>query len=43
LEEDSVKNPLDSLTGTIVLGVILTIILYFVDKAILGTATTVGG
>jgi hypothetical protein len=29
-----VKNPLDSLTGTIVCGVILTIVLYFVVKAL---------
>jgi hypothetical protein len=28
------KNPLDSLTGTIVCGVALTIILYFVVKAL---------
>jgi hypothetical protein len=28
------KNPLDSLTGTIVAGVVLTIILYFVVKAL---------
>jgi hypothetical protein len=29
-----VKNPLDSLTGTIIAGLVLTIILYYVVKAI---------
>jgi len=28
------KNPLDSLTGTILCGLILTVILYFVVKAL---------
>jgi len=28
------KNPLDSLTGTIIAGLVLTIILYYVVKAI---------
>jgi hypothetical protein len=36
-----VKNPLDSLVGTIVCGVILTIILYFVVRAI--QPVTAGG
>jgi len=30
----AVKNPLDSLTGTIIIGLVLTIVLYFVVKAI---------
>jgi hypothetical protein len=37
----SLKNPLDSLTGTIVSGVVLTIILYFVVKAL--APVTTGG
>jgi len=28
------KNPLDTLTGTIVCGLVLTLILYFIVKAI---------
>jgi hypothetical protein len=36
-----VKNPLDSLMGTIVAGVVLTIILYFAVKAL--QPATVGG
>jgi hypothetical protein len=31
-EEDTMKNPLDSLWGTIISGLILTAILYFVVK-----------
>jgi F0F1-type ATP synthase membrane subunit b/b' len=30
------KNPLDSLWGTIILGLILTVILYYVVKALAG-------
>jgi hypothetical protein len=30
------KNPLDSLWGTIISGLVLTVILYFVVKSILG-------
>jgi|GEM_PF-418009 hypothetical protein len=30
----SLKNPLDSVAGTIICGVILTVILYFVVKAL---------
>jgi hypothetical protein len=41
VEETRLKNPLDSLTGTIVCGVILTIILYFLVKAV--QPVTVGG
>jgi hypothetical protein len=31
-----VKNPLDSLWGTIICGVILTIVLYYLAKLLLG-------
>ena len=31
------KNPLDSLWGTIISGLVLTVILYFVVKSILGS------
>lgn len=34
-EEDIMKNPLDSLWGTVISGVLLTAILYFVVKSIL--------
>jgi hypothetical protein len=34
LEDNRLKNPLDSLTGTIVCGVILTIVLYFIVRAL---------
>lgn len=34
-EENSMKNPLDSLWGTVISGLILTLILYFVVKCIL--------
>jgi len=30
------KNPLDSLWGTVIAGLLLTIILYFVAKSIIG-------
>jgi hypothetical protein len=30
------KNPLDSLWGTIILGLILTVILYYIVKALAG-------
>ena len=30
------KNPLDSLWGTVITGFVLTIILYYVAKAIIG-------
>jgi hypothetical protein len=32
---DTMKNPLDSLWGTIISGLVLTVILYFVVKSIL--------
>jgi hypothetical protein len=32
---ESMKNPLDSLWGTVISGLILTVILYFVVKSIL--------
>jgi len=31
------KNPLDSLWGTIISGLVLTVILYFVVKSLLGS------
>jgi hypothetical protein len=34
-EEDAMKNPLDSLWGTVISGLILTVILYVVVKNIL--------
>jgi hypothetical protein len=34
-EGESMKNPLDSLWGTIISGLVLTVILYFVVKSIL--------
>jgi hypothetical protein len=34
-EEEIMKNPLDSLWGTVICGVLLTAILYFVVKSIL--------
>jgi hypothetical protein len=34
--EIQMKNPLDSLWGTIISGLVLTVILYFVVKSILG-------
>ncbi len=30
------QNPLDSLWGTVIAGVILTVILYFIAKALIG-------
>jgi hypothetical protein len=33
-----VKNPLDSLWGTIILGVILTVILYYFAQMLVGQA-----
>lgn len=38
-----VKNPLDSLWGTVISGFILTAILYYVAKMIVGSSTGVGG
>jgi len=37
------KNPLDSLWGTIISGVVLTLILFFVARAIFPYAVGVGG
>jgi hypothetical protein len=33
---NSMKNPLDSLWGTVISGLVLTVILYFIVKSILG-------
>jgi len=38
-----VKNPLDSLWGTIISGVVLTVILFFVAQAIVSHAARIGG
>ena len=32
------KNPLDSLTGTLVSGLVLTVVLYFLARAMMGAA-----
>lgn len=37
------KNPLDSLLGTVISGFILTAILYFVAAAIVSNSAKVGG
>jgi hypothetical protein len=34
--EITMKNPLDSLWGTVIAGVVLTVILYYVVKSIIG-------
>jgi uncharacterized membrane protein YkvI len=36
VEGAKMKNPLDSLWGTVISGVILTVILYYVVKALMG-------
>jgi hypothetical protein len=38
----NVKNPLDSLSGTIISGFVLTLILYFIARAIVSHATGAG-
>jgi len=35
--EEKMKNPLDSLWGTVISGLVLTVILYFIVKAALGS------
>ena len=35
------KNPLDSILGTIISGIIITVVLFFVAKNFLGTPKTV--
>jgi hypothetical protein len=37
-----VKNPLDSIWGTVISGFVLTIVLYFIAKAIVSHATGAG-
>jgi hypothetical protein len=37
-----VKNPLDSLLGTVISGFVLTVILYFIARAIVSHATGAG-
>ena len=34
--EQAMKNPLDSLWGTVIAGLILTVILYYVVKSLIG-------
>ncbi len=40
---ETLKNPLDSLWGTIICGVLITIVLYFVASAIYSHAAQVTG
>ena len=35
-EEENMKNPLDSLWGTVIAGLVLTVILYYITKAVIG-------
>jgi hypothetical protein len=35
-EEEKMKNPLDSLWGTVIAGVVLTVILYYIVKSVIG-------
>ena len=35
-EEEKMKNPLDSLWGTVIAGLVLTVILYYITKAVIG-------
>ena len=35
-EEEKMKNPLDSLWGTVIAGVVLTVILYYIVKSVMG-------
>jgi len=35
-EEGKMKNPLDSLWGTVIAGFVLTVILYYVVKSVIG-------
>jgi hypothetical protein len=35
-EEGKMKNPLDSLWGTVIAGFVLTIILYYIVKTVIG-------
>ncbi len=37
------KNPLDSLWGTVICGVILTIVLFFIARAIYPHVSAIGG
>jgi hypothetical protein len=37
-----VKNPLDSIWGTVISGFILTVVLYFIAEAIVSHAAQVG-
>jgi hypothetical protein len=35
-EEENMKNPLDSLWGTVIAGLVLTVILYYITKTVIG-------
>jgi hypothetical protein len=35
-EEGNMKNPLDSLWGTVIAGFVLTVILYYIVKSVIG-------
>jgi len=35
-EEEKMKNPLDSLWGTVIAGLVLTVILYYITKTVIG-------
>jgi hypothetical protein len=35
-EEGKMKNPLDSLWGTVIAGFVLTVILYYIVKSVIG-------
>jgi hypothetical protein len=36
VEEGKMKNPLDSLWGTVIAGFVLTVILYYIVKSVIG-------
>lgn len=35
-QEEKMKNPLDSLWGTVIAGLVLTVVLYYVTKIVIG-------
>jgi hypothetical protein len=41
-QEATVKNPLDSLWGTVISGLVLTAILYFIARALVSSAMGTG-
>ncbi len=36
LSEQTMKNPLDSLWGTVITGLVLTVVLYYLARAMMG-------